>query len=187
MRFYFKNRDYDMFLLVMIAFIPMVMLMVYDRFCENNRIPFFFNVIYTVVAIGTALSINSNSDPVMHLFARSFILLYLIESVVMWIISISIMKSENTLDVPEVVDNLGIVYVGNLSVYIPKQNYTGNPIFINAKDITVVYKDTLLSSKEDFSIEPDGYRNNIDKGQAYLTISLRGNYEGRFRIPFEIV
>ncbi|MBQ7481379.1 MAG: hypothetical protein IJT80_05825, partial [Lachnospiraceae bacterium] len=65
--------------------------------------------------------------------------------------------------------------ISSAKVTIPAQVYTGKPITLTKKDISVVIKGVELG-ETDYEIV--GYSNNINKGTARVTIRGTGNYGG---------
>ncbi|MDR2865976.1 MAG: leucine-rich repeat domain-containing protein, partial [Methanomassiliicoccaceae archaeon] len=64
---------------------------------------------------------------------------------------------------------------------IGNRNYTGNPI---EPEPNVRYNSILLVKGTDFTYS---YKNNINVGQAYVTIVFEGNYSGTVTVTFDIL
>ncbi|MDR0198402.1 MAG: hypothetical protein LBI08_01490, partial [Methanomassiliicoccaceae archaeon] len=64
--------------------------------------------------------------------------------------------------------------------YAQSRTYTASAIM---PSVTVMYNDVLLSSPSDYTVS---WSNNINAGEATITITFAGNYLGTATYPFEI-
>ena len=176
-----------LFLIIMIVAGP-ILLVLYDRGNYNKEGVVLTNFLYTLIAVCMTLG-SFAKDPNFGDFFNSITnaigLVLIFESIALWIVGFQMIKPISN-DIIEKTDNLGIVDIGNLSIYIPKQKYNGKPICINEGDITVVCGESILKSKTDYYIKPNSYLNNIEKGEATLILVGKGEYEGEYMVPFII-
>lgn len=73
--------------------------------------------------------------------------------------------------------------IAKAKVTVPQQTYTGKPIELKEKDISVLMNGMPVSSDEYKIIS---YTNNVNKGTAKLTIQGQGNYGGTKTVTFKI-
>lgn len=73
--------------------------------------------------------------------------------------------------------------IAKAKVTVPQQTYTGKPIELTEKEITVLMGGMSVSPEEYKII---GYTNNVNKGTAKLTIQGQGNYGGTKTVTFKI-
>ncbi len=71
---------------------------------------------------------------------------------------------------------------GTLSVDSPEYTYTGEEI---CPEVTVKLGDTVLEQDVDYSV--DSYENNINVGDATVSVSGKGNYKGNLKGIFTIL
>ena len=77
---------------------------------------------------------------------------------------------------------------GSVKVTIPSQEYTGEEVTLEKKDLTITYKEgkeTKTLTEAEFEIV--GYENNVKKGTAKVTIKGLGAYAGTKTVTFKIV
>ena len=71
-------------------------------------------------------------------------------------------------------------------VKIGAKEYTGYPVYLEEKEITVKVGSDTLVPVQDYRIVENSYRNNIKKGTAQVTIEGVGNYGGTYTAKFAI-
>lgn len=175
------------FLIILIVVGP-ILLVLYDKESFDREKIISTNFIYTLLAVcilfGQFAKDPNFGDAFVNLSAViGYVLVF--ESIALWIVGFQMLKPRSSA-LTETTDNLGIVEIGNLSIYIPHQKYTGEPIIIDEADITVVCGESILRSGVDYRIKLNGYKNNTEKGKAYLTLAGYGVYEGEYSVPFII-
>ena len=74
--------------------------------------------------------------------------------------------------------------IAKATVTIPRQYYTGRPVYLSKSDITVKMGKQILTAS-DYDII--SYSNNTNKGTASFTIKGKGNYGGIRTVKFSIV
>lgn len=75
--------------------------------------------------------------------------------------------------------------IGKLTASVEPKDYTGRPITISPGDITWKSGRQIISPV-DFVIDPNSYKNNINKGKAKVTVYGTGEWGGRKEITFRI-
>lgn len=71
-------------------------------------------------------------------------------------------------------------------ITVTPQIYTGAPVTLNGKDVTVKIGSDTLTYGEDYTIVPDSYQNNTKKGTATVTIKGLNDYGGARTVKFRI-
>lgn len=75
--------------------------------------------------------------------------------------------------------------IASVSVSVPKQVYTGQPITLEKSMIAVKMKGKKLDESQ-YEIVPDSYKNNVKKGTASVMIRGADNYGGIKTVKFTI-
>ena len=175
------------FLIILIVVGP-ILLVLYDKDNFDKEKIISKNFIYTLLAIcivfGQFAKDPNFGDAFVNLSATIGCVL-VFESIALWIVGFQMLKPRKSV-LDETTDNLVIVEIGNLAIYIPPQKYNGEPKIINEADITVVCGENILRSGVDYRIKTNGYTNNTEKGKAFLTLTGYGVYEGEYSVPFII-
>ena len=77
--------------------------------------------------------------------------------------------------------------ISKAKVKINKQEYTGEPVMIDYRDITQVkVGQSILEGGKDYMIDETSYRNNVKKGKAEVTLVGTGNYGGSITVKYNI-
>lgn len=77
--------------------------------------------------------------------------------------------------------------IGNANIVINAQTYTGKAITLKEEDFKKVkVGNDLLKMGEDYEIVPGSYKNNVNKGNATVTIRGIGNYGGTRQVTYRI-
>ncbi|MDE6015704.1 MAG: DUF285 domain-containing protein, partial [Acetatifactor sp.] len=71
-------------------------------------------------------------------------------------------------------------------ITVNPQIYTGVPVTLSEKDVTVKIDSATLTYGKDYTIVPGSYQNNTKKGTATVTIKGMGDYGGTKTVKFKV-